>query len=270
MIINSQRTIYGLELQADMLISNSYTPKPNTTLNEKFNVMVNEPIGSDTHYGIKYLAIGVGGELVAPGTNSYSYSQHSPTDAVLFEHIPFVMREIRADLSDADKAKYRMRVTRTINNIEYALYYLKAVKSTDITTGTYNITLSSSNTSSLSKLDTNTSKFLNPVPRSINYKQADTTNYISKIIKLRFELNPTELQEINNVLDIVYGLNNTKAITEIGVCGGLDVTVNGITEAINTQIYYHVGTSIDTRLNYDPTIGYLRAIEMGGSETLYL
>jgi len=107
MIINSQRTIYGLELQAELLVSGTYTPKPNTTLNEKFGILVNEPIGSDTRYGLKYLTIGTGGIKTATPANGYSFSQHSVMDASLFNHIPFIIRPVSSDLSGTERARYR-------------------------------------------------------------------------------------------------------------------------------------------------------------------
>jgi len=269
MIINSQRTIYGLELQAELLVSGSYTPRPNTTLNEKFGVLINEPPGTDTRYGIKYLAFGTGGISKSTPATGYSFSQHSVMDASLFTHTPFIARPISNDLSGVERLRYRLMVSKVINNVTYHFYYLRVIAPTDMTTDTYNISMSSNGISNLSKLPTNISAYLNPVPRIIKDIPNNNNQYVSRVIKLNFTLTPSEMTEINNANKLLTGNTTCDNITEIGVCGGLDKVVNGITEVINSQIYFHVGVDINTAIVYDPTLGYVRAIELGGTESLY-
>jgi len=269
MIINSQRTIYGLELQAEMLASGSYTPRPNTTLNEKFGILINEPPGIDTRYGIKYLALGTGGISRNTPAQGYSFSQHSVMDASLFNHTPFIVRPASNDLSSVEKAKYRLKVSKVINGTTYYLYYLRVIAPTDMTTDTYNISMGSNGVTNLSKLSTNVSTYLNPVPRIIKDIPNNNSNYVSRVIKLNFTLTPSEMIEVNNANKLITGNTIPENITEIGICGGLDKITNGVTEVINSQIYFHVGVDINTAITYDPTLGYVRAIELGGSENLY-
>ena len=271
MIINSQRTIYGLEVMSDALIGRTYTPRIGTTLNEKFNVATDILPGTDTAHGIKYLAIGTGGDPVINIPGLYTYSQHSPLDASLFQQIPYLAREVNNDIPMAERAKYRLRTTEVHNGISYYMYYLKRLDSTDIYTNTYNVSSGVNGLANLTQFSTvNNSSYLNPVPRSPGSPNGSSGNYISKMTKINFSLSPTELDEINIVMDILYGSNNKRTITEIGICGGLDVDINGELESIHTQIYYHVGVDIDTRLSYDPLVGYKRSIEIGGSEPLYI
>ena len=274
MITNSQRTIYGLEMQAAHLIEQLHTIRPNTTLNEKFSLFENEAIGSDPaddqDFAIRYLALGVGGQSVADGTNSYSYSQHSPLDAALFEHIPFIMREVTNDLSSVEQEKYRFKVAVTIDNVDYYQYFLRKIDMVnDFTTNTYKIIPGTTGTANLIELTTNTSAHLNPVPRTTSYNSVEESVFVSKAVKLKFSLTPTELTEISNAIDIIFGAAAVKPLTEIGICGGLDKQIGGKTEAIMTQIYHFVGVDIDTRIHYDPIIGYVRAIELGGTEPIY-
>ena len=270
MIINSQRTIYGLEFQSDGLINTPYTPRANTTLNEKHGILTNEPLGADTAYGIKYLAIGVGGNPAITGNKSFTYSEHSPTDAGLFDQIPYVMRPKANPLPAAEAAKYRHVTTRVVKNTEYLHYYLKAIPSTDITKGTYIATSTPSGTTALRRYTTNTGTYLKPTPRNTGYSAAGSNEFINSTIKIKFSLTPAELSEINNVLDILYGVGHTKTLNEIGICSGLEKTVNGVAEALRVQIFFHAAVNIDTKLTYDPAIGYLRAIELGGSDPLYV
>ncbi|MDQ6990801.1 MAG: hypothetical protein Q9M11_03615 [Mariprofundaceae bacterium] len=269
MIINSQRTLYGLEVQANALVNKPYTPRVNTTLNEKYNTNPTEPVGGDTTYAIKYLAIGVGGVPTTSANGGYGYSQHSPMDAALFEQVPYITREIALDLTPAEQSKYALRVPVTIGGVQYYQYFLKRIVDTDIATDSYVIT-NSTGGASLTILTTNTPEHLNPLPRSVDFVLNPTAQFVSRNIKLKFNLTPTELVDINNSIDIIYGTNSGKQIKEIGICGGLDKTIGTINEAIHVQVYFHVGISLDTKLSYDPVIGYSRAIELGGAESIYI
>jgi len=269
MIINSQRTIYGLELQANTLINLPYAPKPNTTINELFKTAVNVVPGTDTTYGVKYLAIGSGGVPAVNGTIAYSYSQHSPVDAALFEHVPFIVRPITQDIPAIERIKYRMRVLTQINGKQYYLYYLRRLLPTDFRTETYIVTVNNNGSENLKLFDTNNPKFINPVPNTTAHVLTPTSEYISKMTKIKFSLSPAELTEINNGMNIVFN-GNVKPLTEVGLCGGLDKEISGVTEAINTQVYFHVEMNVDVAIRYDPVLGYLRAIEIGGGEPLYV
>jgi len=271
MIINSQRTIYGLELQANTMINIPYIPRINTTLNEKHNLLVNESVGNDTTYSIKYLAIGRGGSPVANNIDGYTYSQHSVTDAALFDQIPFIVRPVASDISSSERNKYRLRVMKTISGTDYYLYYLKKILPSDITTDTYNMSLGHNGITKLSLFNTNTSKHLNPTPVAGVPVNSSSGTYISKMIKVNFTLTRIELDEITNAVDIIYGPGSHASLTELAICGGLDkIMPGGEVEAINTQIYYHVGVSLMTRLDKNVTTGYIRAIELGSSEVLYV
>jgi len=270
MIINSQRTLYGLEFQANGLINEPYVPRINTTLNEKYNLLPNEPIGADTVYGIKYLSIGTGGTPVATGSGVYSYSEHGTLDAALFNQIPFVVRTVANDLTALEQAKYRFRIPITINGINYVQYYLRRLQASDITTDTYDISVSNAGAEQLTLFTTDTPKYLNPVPRASPSPLNENNQYVSKMIKLRFSLTPTELDEINAGIAILYGPTTVLHITEIGVCSGLDKTIGTLIEALKVQIFFHISVDVDTKLRYDQTVGYLRSIELGGSEPVYV
>jgi len=269
MITSAQRTIYGLEYQANLLINEPYVPKPNTTLNEKFGLYVNEPVGSDTTHNIKYLAIGVGGDQLVAGVNSYSYSQHGVLDAALFDQIPFIMRPASNDLLGTEQDKYRFRIPIDINGVTYYQYFLRRIAPTDITTDTYLIVPGLATAATLTVLTTDTPAHLNPVPRSTAYVLNENSKFVSKMIKLKFELSPTELDEITSCIELLHGVGSGKTLTEIGICAGLDKMVSGRLVALQTQIYFHVGVGIDTKLTYDNVLGYVRAIELGGTENLY-
>ena len=57
MVITSQRTLYNVDLHLSMLLGRDYMTKPNTTLNEKFDVLadVNVPEGMYPNFLNLYL-----------------------------------------------------------------------------------------------------------------------------------------------------------------------------------------------------------------------
>jgi len=269
MINNSQRTIYGLEYKLDMMMNGSYTPKPNTTLNEKFDIDRDSADPNDK-YLTRYLTIGVGGNKVLNNTSGYTYSNHSPIDAALFEHIPFIMRETSIGLSAEEKAKYRFRKVVTIDGVEYEQYFLKVIDDLDITTNTYTINNSANvDNANLTIFDTETPKLLNPVPREPINDIGAGVLFVSKIVKIAFRLTYSELTELQNVLTLLYGTTDLP-ITEIGICNGIGKNIDGVDKVLNAQVFFHVGVDIKTNLTYDPNVGYLRAIEIGGVEPIYV
>ena len=103
-VYNSTRTIYNLKLQTCMMFGLPYHPLPNTTLNEKFNIYPYNEIDcnyeNQNYPRVNGIVIGIGGnEVVNSDILDLKLGKHSPVDAALFEHIPFVIRPIENDLT---------------------------------------------------------------------------------------------------------------------------------------------------------------------------
>jgi len=272
MIINSARTMYSLRLQTNMLQGKQHTTLPNTTLNEKLNILPTEVVPTGVYPTIKYFSIGIGGADIVTGLSTYSFSKHKPTDAGLFEEIPFVIKLTTADLTPTEQLQYRFKKLLNINGIEYYGYYMKAIPATDIKDGLYKVSMTN-NIPTLSVFDTNTDKLLNPVPRDPTNTLLDlnVTDYIANVIKLKFIMTAAEMLEINNVLDIMYGLGNNKNIREIAVLTGIDKTLNdGSIEATCCEIGFHVEVNIDNQSYLSTSNDFIRSIELGGMEILAL
>ena len=267
MIINSQRTIYGLEYMTSKITGEAHFTRPNTTLNEKHNIQKGVSAAAGVDLGIKYLAIGIGGTSPLVGVTEYSYSKHGIADAALFKQVPFVARPASNDLTATEQARYRLRVSSTIGGVQHYLYYLRVIAPADMTRDTYLITPATTGPSTLSLFSTNTPTYLNPTPRNTGAIAGAGTTYISAMIKLKFVLTPAEMVDIQNSIDLLYGTTANKVISEIGVCGGADNPAGD--EALEVQVHYHVGTGVDITMANDPIVGYSRAIELGGAEPLY-
>lgn len=269
MVLSAQRTIFGLDLALANLISDNYIIKENTSLNEKFGILPNERLPDGVFPKLKYYAIGIGGQDFIQEERGYNYSLHNPSDAALFEQIPFVMRTVENDLLPAEQNKYRFRTIETHDGVEYVCYYLRQIETIENRDYFYKIT-SDGIENNLSVFTTNTDKLLNPVPvdRTITYDQTTTIDYITKLAKLEFSLNTEDLEELTNVLTVRNQLD--KRLTEIGICTGHEYSEDNIREAIGVQIAFHVGVDIDLMLTLSNGKTILRSIELGGAEPLVI
>jgi len=266
MILNSQRTIYGINLQFNLLTQKPHKELINTTLNEKFNVIPQYPIPIGIYPKLQYYAIGIGGTDIIDNT-SYKYSKHRSIDGALFQHIPFVVREVTADLNSLERTRYRFRVTQNINGIEYALYYLKVIPKIINRDGLFEVE-TKNGISKLQYMDTNRSDILNPVPRIVeNYLDPSKNVYIAKTIKTEFSLYADEMAEIKAGIDL---LGFTGNITEIAVCSGIDVETTDENEASNVVVNYFVEVDINTTLYINTTTDFIRNIELAGVEAMTL
>jgi len=252
------------------LLNTPYKVRSNTTLNEKFNINTDINLEDGVYPSVSYYAIGVGGVGYTNDPDVYNFSTHEPSNAALFEHIPFIMRTLDNDLVESEQANYRFRKNIIINGVEYIAYYLKVIDTSLIIDDIYIVDVSNE-VSKLSKFNTNDSNLLNPTPRdpTSNLLNDVDARYITSAAKLKFSLSTSELSEIGNVLEIIYSDKN-KAISEIGVCSGVDMVTENGNIATNVQITHYLEVELLTQMELVNNNEIHRSIELGGSEPLIL
>ncbi len=271
MIKNSQRTIYGLDLEMSMLTNTPYTVLENTTLNEKHDLDVPDSVKtlpSGIYPRIQYLTIGNGGSATTNAESGYNYSQHQSIDGGLFSEVPFRIHlnddpDFTIDLeTDVSMYGFKKDILKDGNPIGYG-YFLKKINSDTIINSIYRVkgeTVGENTSYRLSTFNTSNVEILDPSPRPEAEPEPDTTDndYVVRMSVLEFSLTQQELDSIKK-----YTTDNgtSSTITEIGICTGLD-------NAIAVQICYHVGVDIDTAINLGDTLEFRRAIEIGGNEPL--
>lgn len=267
MTTSSQRTLYGVDLQLAQLYGENYTCLPNTTLNEKFNILPGINVPKGKYPILKYITIGNGGNLQIPDSENFIYNEHSPLDAALFNHIPFVMKTLEEDLSEADRLKYRFRIEKTVNDKLYACYYLKIIPSNLYDQKFYKITTTNGD-NYLKIFKLNDPIFLNPQPRErkLNIEHLDKTEFVTKLVRFKLEFSSQEVKELENVYKI---LGHEKQImTEIGLCTGIEHDNNGSMEASCVQVAFHIGINLDLTNSFRTEAAITKYIELGGSEAL--
>lgn len=271
MIFNSQRTLYAIDLEQHRLFNQSYTPVENTTLNEKFRIYPNIQPGNNNFPYLNVIVIGIGGLQNIAGENNYNFSQHSPLDAALFEHIPFIVRETSNDLTPLEKAKYRLRVIEMVDNVEYVCYYGKVITDPNLNSNFYTIKTivddSLTAIPTLSVLDLTSTNVLNPKPklRSVSYSTTKGIDYVTKLNKVPFTLTVGEISEIKEGCTKLG--KTSDIITEVGLCTSCDYNNGTYTEAICTQIAFHIGVDFNMAVSLENDQAIQKSIELGGLES---
>lgn len=218
-----------LSLTVSQAANIAFEAETYSTLNEVLSAGNVAPPNDGSYPKIQYLALGVGGADFALGSGSVStvnYKIHSPTDATAFNLIPFQLVPATADLSSTDRAKYRLRVPVSVNNIDYFAYYLKVIDTTGSTLSKRLLTIS--NGQQVGDVEfTSTASRLSPTPVNIDNTNVNVTNGTQLIIQttVNVPLSTEDLNAIINACTILFGSGSAAVISEIMFCSGWDKTV---------------------------------------------
>lgn len=224
------RTVYGAAMTTALKLGIPYAPEANSTLNEKFGIQAGAaPDPATETHSIGYYVIGNGGHSAISGADGFTFvtsHNHQPTDAVCFQHIPFVLRPVTSDLTTEERAKYALRREETHNGQNYYAYYARRI---DYSNTSVNMkTTSVVNGVSTSTTFTPTSANLNPTPLVVadgNEVILSSSEYVSASAVTTITFDATDAAELRNVASIIYGDENYAVISEIGLVGGIDRTV---------------------------------------------
>lgn len=250
------RTIYGAYLQTCLLTGVAPTFPEHTTLNEKFDIQRGVLPAQNEFPRMAYYTIGNRGHQSvtgAAGIDKPEPVQHRATDAALYGHIPFVLRPVANDLTQAERAKYALRREEIHNGLRYAAYYLRRIPmNTVVPVMEYKVVDGS--TTTITPFVPNSSN-LNPTRPVVNNTGVNVTSgeYVIARASMSLQINEAEASELLNVAKVMYDDEGYAIISEIGLCTGVDKivqvsTVGGGTfnflEAIGVQIVSHVSSII--------------------------
>lgn len=266
----TQKTIHHCNLQLMQSLGIPFTVDDFSTLNEKFDIeaSTNKPVDKD-YPVIKYLTIGRGGHrnvTAAGGASVTDIVRHGPTDSALFETIPFVVRALDDDLSDIDRAKYRLRKVETFHGVQYFTYYLKVIDTDSITPVATITQISGGEVSST--VDYNPSNAsLNPTPIEIDNDDLNIADgrYLNIQSTVGISMNSSDIEGIINAVAIIYNDERFANISEVGIVSGFDQNVtttmggstNTYVEVTQAQVVNFIGT--ETPLQHHPSeveLGY--------------
>jgi len=278
---NITRTAQSAYLQTCLITGAPVVIMPKTTLNEK--LVINEAlhITSVDRPTLKYVCIGNGGHRLSIGTGNIPLAdvvQHLPTNAALYNQMPFVMRLPTNDLTAAERLNYRLRKIITVGTapaVQYVAYYAKVL---DLTAAIPQIDYNAESNGVINTSPyTSTVNDLNPVPPALNSAGVVTTtgDYVSAMARVPFIMNAQDVVEFTNVASILYGNPNTAIISEIALCSGIDKSVPGdfngttatYTDAIAVQVLNFINTLFMMTSN---NTGINLLLELGASEPLLI
>lgn len=243
------RSILGAHLQTHMLLGRPLKILEHSTLNEKFSIHQDEVLAENEQPTINYVTIGNGGHKLAMTETGFYYTKshvHKPEDFALFNHIPFVCRELDNDLDSNTRLKYRLRtIQKGQDGKTYVCYYARVLNLSQSDPVVNLVTVQDGVTSMLAFEPTLDN--LSPIPTNLEVVGANTTtgDYLASNSITILELNTDEITELLNACEIMYGDEHYAIISEVGICTGVDRLVNGnfngeqrkYTDVIACQLY---------------------------------
>lgn len=222
------KTVWFSQLEAAAKKNAVYQPTNFSTLNEKFTINAGDPLAIGEIPELNGLVIGRGGHRNVTGPNGASLSdtlQHRITDACLFEHLPWAMREVGDDFDNTERAKYGMRRLENHDGTDYFVYYLKfievdnsdsVIQKEKVVNGTLEITPY-----------VPTSDQLNPVPVSMTNGEVNTSTgeHLTVTSKIIEAITPEDMTRIMDACEIIYGDRRFAEISEMGIVSSFPKTV---------------------------------------------
>lgn len=192
----------------------------NTTLNEKYNILADMVIPSNTLPKLKYFGIGMG-DMGTPVKMGY----HETIDGTTFETLPFLCRRLENDLAPIERVKYRMRKEQSINGVTYAFYYLRTIDDNIDLINIKTIDKDASNSGVVGMFDTNNPAILNPAPKVLDPINPEKSKFYIIENNISFSFTQEEKNEIITAYRLLYSASDTPKITEICLYTGLDTTL---------------------------------------------
>lgn len=274
------RTVYGAAINSALQLGIPYLPPENSTLNQKFSIHANLNPSPNERYRMNYIVIGNGGHQVITGADGIPYTtpnNHKATDAALFRHIPFVLRELDDDLTAGDRAKYALRRLETHDGVQYVAYYARRI---DLD----NASISMQKTSIVEGIQSTqpfvpTSANLNPQPLIDVEQQSNVItssgDFVTASAPVEILFEAIDAQELRNVARVLYGSENLSVISEIGFVAGVERDLTGPIVDSGTITYRDVvGASITTHVSvyYQLNLqnnGFTLAADVGVTEPLF-
>ncbi len=206
----------------------------NATLNRVYNILPNEvPTTLEKQSHLRLFGIGNGGRRNVDDTDFTEPNEVSSKDLNLYRAVPFRCVPLVQDLNATERAKYRMREVRQIDNVWYALYWLKLMT---FLQNEVIYTKTNRNTG-VEEPWTMDYSYLHPTPPT-----APPTGYVGNPFN---EINVTATaqltitgEEIIEGINVLYEGDGRRAtISELGFYLGSDFNHN-VTDANNTPFSY--------------------------------
>ncbi len=272
------RTGYGSKLQTELLLGLPTKFLESSTLNEAFQVQPGVLPESGIPVSLSFFCIGNGGHRNETGADGFPLTspiQHRPTDAGQFKPLPFVVRELTADLDQATRAKYCLRTIRQYNGRNYVVYWGKRFsKDGVVPTIYYNKVIDGVVTPSVFQPDNTNLHPPQPVLPNTGTTVTDA-DYLSVNAILGLDLNANDVAEILNACRIIYNDERYAVISEIALGAGAKKLVEGPGPgASKIQYEEYVQSSVVTHMTGHYPVGFTNLgfnlkVNLGATEPMF-
>lgn len=238
--MNLTRTIYGAGVQTALMLGRPHRLHDYSTFNEAINDSTLVPFqpavatrgmqiarpydpDSDTRdLTMSYIVIGNKGHQVVvdddDGVTSFPPEERTARGVGLYGMIPFIVRPIANDLSNAERANYRLRKTLDIGGALYVAYYARKFDMTGVALDFITV-VTSNGTPQASTLSTTISDLKATPPVIAGSTEG---NYVRVSAVSPLTLSSAEVEELKNACNILWGNERRALISEIGFCTGVD------------------------------------------------
>lgn len=243
------RTIYAAHLSTCKSLGRPFTVLPNSTLNQKFNLFKDEMPMINEYPNGGYIAIGNKGASYEVTTSNFVLTTpvpHLPRHASLYNHIPFVVRNINDDLPPEERIKYRLRVPFMTNDNEpYVAYYLRALNLDPVipTVELRNVTNGNITTDTFTPT---ISDLTPPHPNLSNVNLNDPSgDYLISTAKVELVLTEEDIINIRDACTILYGDPRYAVINEVAYCSGIDRVLAGTFGNVTSNYIESIATQVN-------------------------
>lgn len=242
-------TLLGSQINLSAVLPVSFPLNRQFTLNNYYNIFPTAEISESPK--LRYFGIGTGGSYNADDKDLVSAYNPSRTNMNLYKPIPIRCVPVDEDLTDAERAHYRLRQRKIINGEAYYLYYLKLVEWDDNIY--YTRVNLQDNTEEAYELDASN---LTPTPNVANANTTISSATSTLLAYYRFTLNLTAA-EVLEYINVAYGGDTRYArISEIGYCTGVDFQAAGTTGAEGTTSISYTEAAYTQLYAHETSLGY--------------
>jgi hypothetical protein len=267
-MLKSTRTPYGTYLNLCKQFNVTPSILSQTTLNEKFNVLSGVRPSDLNEITTKYIGIGNSGLKLETGAidniTRMTPVRRKPNAGALYNHIPFIMREVGSDLTELERRRYRMSALEVYDGVEYHVYYLRALEEDTYQPVITTIKYDGSDTPVISDYIPG-DEVLNPTHPVTADVNSSIRDKIAIQIKIEFKLTEQDIAEIRNACEIIFGDTGYATVSEIGLFSGVDMDTNVVRDAATVTVTEAVVVQLAGSL----TVGRVLDLgEVSGSTTI--
>lgn len=238
------RTVFGAEVQSNLMLGLQHTWSEYGTMNKRFEVQEEALLKPNDTVSLGYYTIGYGGHRMYLGADMIAVTEaveHAATDVACFKPLPFVLLPLTEDLTIAERANYCLRSIVDIQGVLHVAYYGKRLDKSGLKA-----------TAMISNMEGGIQENKPFIPDNSNLKPkplkphggdqviSASGEYVSASAILTIDFGERDAEHLRNVATILFNHEKYAIVSEIALCSGVDRVVSGQSVGGNTISYNEV------------------------------